>query len=298
MLDTYQLQVFLAVVQAGSYTAAARRLHLTQPAVSRQIQRLQKQLGVRLFRRVGRGMLPTHAGERLIGTARKILALSQRVEEDLAGLRGEMVGVLRVAGSGAVAWYVLSRLLPAFRLACPGVGFQLLPLSPRDAGQALAEGRLDLLLSEETFLGRKLLCDLLVRMETVLVVPSDEYWKRRKRLPLRNLAKMDLILPARGTPARNFLEEYLVGREILLPDSLRLLEVQDPGAVLPLVAAGLGTALLPRPLLGPGASPVHALTLWPGFAWPLYLIRRANPLGRIEETFCHFALEEGPDLLR
>lgn len=293
MLDTYQLQVFLAVVEAGSFTAAARRLHLTQPAISRHIHRLQEQLGVRLFRRVGRTMLPTHAGERLVGTARHILALSQRVEEEMAGLRGEMVGTLRVAGSGAAAWHVLSQILAAFRVDYPGIGFQLLPLSPEEAGRALTEGHLDLLLSEEEVPGRKLASDLLVHMETVLVVPMDEHWQHRKRLPLRRLNDVPLILPAQGTPPRRYLEEQLSQREVFLPSSLRALEVQDPGAALPLVVAGLGVALLPRPLVRSNSSSAHMLALWPGFPWPMYLIHRANPIGRVEEAFCQFALQQG-----
>jgi DNA-binding transcriptional LysR family regulator len=298
VLGTYQLQVFVAVVEEGSFTAAARRLHLTQPAVSRQVRLLQEHLGVRLFQRVGRRMVPTHAAERLVEMARQVLAFSRHIEEEMSFLRGEIIGVLRVGGSGAPAWHALSGLLPTFRAAYPGVGFRLDMLPAEGAGRALREGRLDLLITEEEISGHALACDLLVEMETVLVVPLDEPWIRRKRFSLGKLAEAPLILPASRTPAGRFLEEYLGGRGIRLPSPVHALDVVDPGAALPLVGAGLGVTLLPRPLTRIVSTPVHTVKLWPRFSWPLFLVRRATPASQVEETFCTFALEEGRRLLR
>ncbi len=298
MLDTYQLQVFMAVVEAGSYTAAARRLHLTQPAVSRQMRLLEERLGVRLFRRVGRRSLPSHAGERLVETARQVLALSRRVEEEMAQLRGDAVGTLRIGGSGAPAWHVLSRLLPAFRGECPGVGFALEPLPAEGAGRALREGRLDLVVTEEEVHERGLACDLLAAMETVLIAPPDTSWALRKRLPLRKLGEVPLILPSRETPARRFLEETIEGRSLALPPALHGVEVGDPGTALSLVAAGMGAALLPRSLVDSVPAAVHSIILWPGLSWPLYLVRRMPAAGRVEELFGAFALGKGRALLR
>lgn len=298
MLSTYQLQVFLAVVEEGSFTAAARRLHLTQPAVSRQVRLLQEHLGVNLFRRVGRRMVNTPAADRLVEMARRALSLSRHIEDEMAFLRGEVTGVLRVGGSGAPAWHVLSWLLPAFRADYPGIGFHLEMLPADGAGRVLREGRLDLLITEEEDSGHALACDLLVEMETVLVAPLDEPWIRRKRFSLGKLPEAPLILPASRTPARRFLEESLGKREVQLPAPVHALEVVDPGAALPLVAAGLGAALLPRVLTGVIPTPVHTVTLWPRFSWPLFLIRRAEPASQVEETFCTFALGDGRRLLR
>lgn len=293
MLDSYQLQLFLAVVEAGSFTAAAEQLHLTQPAISRQMRLLQEHLGVRLFRRVGRRLFPTYAGDRLVEAARQLQSLSRQAEEEMAMLQGEAAGILRVGGSGAPAWHVLSRLLPAFRREFPAIGFQLDALPPGGAAQALREEQLDLVVQEEALRERGLECDLLAGIETVLVVPPDEEWQRRKRLPLRKLGDIALILPSTGTPARRFLDELLGGREITLSALKPALEVSDPGAVLPLVTAGLGAALLPRSLVETAPAPLHQVTLWPGFSWPLYLIHRAGEAGRLEDLFCRFALEKG-----
>ena len=93
MLNTLHLQTFLAVVEAGNYSAAAERLHMSQPAVSQHIRALEDQLDhVRLFRRVGQQMLMTHAGEDLVESAREMLALSARAEESIRALRGQISG--------------------------------------------------------------------------------------------------------------------------------------------------------------------------------------------------------------
>lgn len=298
MLDTYQLQVFLAVVETGSYTGAAQRLHLTQPAVSRQVRLLQERLGVRLLRRSGRRMLPTYAGERLAEVARQVLGLSRQLEQEMALLRGEAAGMLRVGGSGAPAWHVLGRLLPAFRAEHPGVGFRLEAWPAEGAERALREGRLDLLLCEEEVRGRGLACDMLLGMEAVLAAPADERWSQRKRLPLRKVATLPLILPASGTPARRFLERYLEEKDIRLTSTLRSPEVPEPGTALPLVAGGMGVTILPRSLVEQAAVPIHLITLWPTFPWPLYLVRRAGEPNRLEEVFCTFALKNVRTLLR
>lgn len=89
MLNTVHLQTFLAVVETGSYSAAAERLHLSQPAVSSHIRALEAQLDqVRLFRRVGQQMLPTQAGEELIAMARNMLELATQAEERIRSLGG------------------------------------------------------------------------------------------------------------------------------------------------------------------------------------------------------------------
>ncbi len=298
MLDTYQLQIFLAVVETGSYSLAAQRLHLTQPAVSRQMRLLQERLGVRLLRRSGRRMLPTHAGERLAEVARQVIGLSRQLEQEMSLLRGEATGVLRIGGSGAPAWYVLGRLLPAFRAEHPGVGFRLEPWPAEGVVRALREGRLDLALGEEEVRERGLACDMLLGMEAILATPADEHWGQRKRLPLRKVPTLPLILPATGTPARRFLETFLEEKDIHLRSTLQSPEVPEPGAALPLVVGGMGVAILPRLLVEQVAAPVHRVTLWPGFLWPLYLIRRAGAAGRLEELFCTFALEKGRTFLR
>src|SRR5205809_334153 len=87
MLNLYQLQMFLTVAEAGSFSAAARELHLTQPAVSMSVAALEKALGDRLFRRRGLRVELTPFGHQLLGPARQLLGLAAQAEETLQARR-------------------------------------------------------------------------------------------------------------------------------------------------------------------------------------------------------------------
>jgi DNA-binding transcriptional LysR family regulator len=117
MLSTDHLRTFLAVSDGGSFTAAAARLGFTQPAVTQQIRALEDQLGdVRLFRRTGKQMALTRAGEELLAHAREIVGLAERAQRHIMGLQGYVSGraVLGCAPSTG------ERLLPALMAACRG----------------------------------------------------------------------------------------------------------------------------------------------------------------------------------
>src|SRR5205085_8769185 len=122
MLNTFHLQTFLAVVEAGNYSAAAERLHMSQPAVSQHIRALEEQLdNVRLFRRVGQQMLLTHAGEELVESAREMLALSTRAEENIRALRGQISGRVTLGCTPSSGERLLPPLLAAFRSRFPAI---------------------------------------------------------------------------------------------------------------------------------------------------------------------------------
>ncbi|PMP74137.1 MAG: LysR family transcriptional regulator, partial [Chloroflexus aggregans] len=99
MLNTVHLQTFLAVVETGSFSAAAKRLHMSQPAVSQQIRTLEEQMGgVRLFRRSGQQMVLTLAGEQLLSNARELVAMAERTVQAVSALRGQIGGRGRGGG--------------------------------------------------------------------------------------------------------------------------------------------------------------------------------------------------------
>ncbi len=115
MLNLERLRIFLTVVEEGTYTAAARRLHLSQPAVSQQIRTLEEELGVRLFRRVGRRAVPTYAGQVLAEQARPLLEQARTAQETLAALRGLSLEPLRVAVLDPLGAWGLAELWSRFR---------------------------------------------------------------------------------------------------------------------------------------------------------------------------------------
>src|ERR671932_601991 len=126
LMDTRQLAAFCAVVERKSFSQAAERLGVTQPAVSLQIRALEKRLGRQLLDRSGRRVEPTEAGLRLYRGAQRLLALEdQLVEEVAAGDDGALAGQLELGASTGPGGTVLPRLLCEFHAAHPSVRVRL-----------------------------------------------------------------------------------------------------------------------------------------------------------------------------
>src|SRR5512136_2628399 len=114
MLNPYELEVFLAAAEAENFSAAARKLHLTQPAVSQQIQALEKRLQLELFQRDGKRIALTEAGQALVPMARELVTLSARIEEAMAARRGLVAGHLTIGCTSTPGKYTLPWLVGSF----------------------------------------------------------------------------------------------------------------------------------------------------------------------------------------
>ena len=111
MLNFHELNVFVEAALAQNFSVAARRLYLSQPAVSLQIANLEKQLGLELFQRNGRSIALSEAGKVLLPLAQEALRSVKHIEETMSGLKGVMIGELPIACSTTVGKYILPRLV-------------------------------------------------------------------------------------------------------------------------------------------------------------------------------------------
>jgi DNA-binding transcriptional LysR family regulator len=114
MLDVHQLNVFLVAAEALSFTQAAKRLHMTQPSVSQHIQSLESLFGMQLFIRSGRNLILTDGGLALVPLAREAVALSQRIEETMESLKGQIHGHLVIGCSTTPGKYIFPRSWQSF----------------------------------------------------------------------------------------------------------------------------------------------------------------------------------------
>ena len=125
-MDTRQLAAFCAVVERKSFSQAAERLGVTQPAVSQQIRALEKRLGRQLLDRSGRRVEPTEAGRRLYRSAQRMLSLEEHLLEDVAAVgEGELTGTLDLGASTGPAAIVIPTLLCEFQREHPGIKVSL-----------------------------------------------------------------------------------------------------------------------------------------------------------------------------
>ncbi len=143
-MDTQHLQAFVAVAETGSFSAAAERLHLTQPAVSKRIALLEAQLNSTLFDRIGRQVSLTQAGHSLFPSAQRILQEAASARQAIADLNGEVRGKLSLATSHHIGLHRLPPFLRDFSRAHPAVKLDLHFLDSEQAYQEILQGRFDL----------------------------------------------------------------------------------------------------------------------------------------------------------
>lgn len=247
MLNTFHLRTFLAVVDAGSYSAAAQLLHMSQPAVSQQIRALEEQLGdVRLFRRVGQRMVPTHAGEELLPSARDLVQLAERAEQSIMALRGQVTGRVTVGCTPSSGERLLPRLLAAFRSHFPAVSVEL-AVGPAEAlVDALGEREIALLLLEDQQRRRGVESLPLGSEPLPLIAPSGHPLLQQERVPPGVLREHGLVLARPGSPLRRTVEDGLRRRGVAPADLRPVLEADSAAAMLEAVKAGIGMAFVPK----------------------------------------------------
>ncbi|MBZ5708183.1 LysR substrate-binding domain-containing protein [Nannocystis pusilla] len=221
MID--ELRHFLLIVELGTFTEAARRAHLSQPALTASIQRLEAALAARLLIRGPGGATPTAAGAALVTRARAVLAALDDAKRAVAEIEGLHAGEVRVGAGATACTYLLPPTLAAFRAEHPGVHFLLREANTDDVLDALHRGDLDLGVIT-TDRGEPWFVD-----ELILVAAPD----------LRDPAHAPFVTFARGTTSRELLERHF-------PDAEIVMELGSIASVKGNVRAGIGVALVSR----------------------------------------------------
>ncbi len=260
-MDFDLLEAFLAVVEARSFSGAARALHSTQPTVSRQIARLESDLGVQLFERGGRTVEPTPVGQMLVPMAK---AITVRVDEAVSTVRGHVGAgsrTIRFGAPRALFSRSLAAVLVSFALAYPNVRVDLVEKDDTLVEEAVARGELDCGVITAWRSNRTAVQHLLTDEIVVLVGDSHDL-ARRQEVELAALAKETLLLPPSTMNVANIVVDafreaglqprlgYRVETPELLAELVRssLAIAPVPATLLPEKRDGLAVLHLPRPL--------------------------------------------------
>jgi DNA-binding transcriptional LysR family regulator len=276
-LNLDQLRTFIEVIQASSFSGAAARLNLTQPAVSLQIRQLETRLGVRLIERVGRRATPTAAGAELLAYAGQIEAAVATAVEAMAEHATGMIGRVRL-GTGATACiYLLPPVLRALRQRLPSLEIVVSTGNAVDILRLLEENALDLGLVALPAPGRAFAVTPLLEEEFVAVVPAEADDLPPEVTPAV-LARRPVVLYEPGGQTRRIVDDWFAAAGISLKPAMALGSVE---AIKELVGAGLGCAVLPRMAMPPGETRLVAHSLSPRLHRQLGLVlRRDKPLTR------------------
>jgi DNA-binding transcriptional LysR family regulator len=194
MLELYELNVFVHAAETSSFTAAAARLHVSQPAVSMQISNLEKRLNTALFDRSGRNIRPTEAADVLLPLAREILNFGTHIEETMASLPGTLKGHLQVACSTSAGKYILPHLIARFRQEHPDVRVTVGICSAEAAVERICDGRSQLgILSSEAACKDVEYCPFFDD-RVVLIAPRQHPWAERESVAPRELIGQPFIM--------------------------------------------------------------------------------------------------------
>lgn len=245
-MNLNSLRIFAAVARHQGFTAAARAIHVSQPAVSKAVRDLERRAGMPLVERGGRGLRLTEAGAVLYDHARRIFALELAAEGELRARRGVEAGTLRVGASTTIATYLLPRLLSSFAHAHPAVELKVASLNTRDVARRLAAYELDVALVEGPV--REEAIDALPWRddELVVVAPAGHALLTRGDVDVHDLAAERMLVREPGSGTREVAEAALRGHGVELP---RTVEMGSTEAIKRSVAAGLGLAILSRATL-------------------------------------------------
>jgi len=271
VITPIQLRQLQVIAQQGSYSAAARELGFSQPAITYQMKNLERAVGTALLVRAGRGLRLTPAGKVILGHAERVLAALRATETEAASLREAGTGLIRLASFQTACATLVPHAIAAVRRSHPSVEFDLIQTEPAEALTMVRHGDVDLALTY-TFEGRRragsrvgpddpLRQVEVMREPMLLVVPADREAPKSGGLTLRDVAQETFVASA-------LLEPQLLRSAAALDFTPSRVMINDDYVTCQaLVAAGLGVSVVaagfdgaPRPESTGRAHPRMAAT--------------------------------------
>lgn len=287
-----QLEIFLAVYDLGSITAASEALHLTQPTISTQLKKLADAIGMPLYQRVGRGREFTDAGRALAATAREVLDSFERLDMKLADLRGLKAGTLRIAVV-TTSKYFIPHLLGSFCEQYPQVDLQFRVGNREQIIRRLHDGLDDLYVFSHPPEDEDIVVTDFLPNPLVAIAPLDHPLAQRSELSLADLAREPFLMRESGSGTRHAIERHLARLDAKL--NVRM-TIESNEAIKHAVMSGLGISILSEHTLTYGGAEglvrLRVRELPIESTW--YLVRlRTRRLSLIAEAFLEYLQVEG-----
>jgi len=245
-MDTRQLAAFCAVVERKSFSQAAERLGVTQPAVSLQVRALEKRLGAQLLDRSGRRVEPTEAGLRLYRGAQRLLTLEEQLVEDVVGdTAAELAGAISIGASTGPAAIVVPLLLCEFQHANPAVKVSLTVSDTQSVVDLVAERELELGIVGAARRHRSVRFEAFFEDEVILACPPGHRFGGRT-VTIEDVRSEQLIVMQEGAGVRQMVEDELRALGMRLGDLDVRLELGLQESVRSAVQGGYGVTFISR----------------------------------------------------
>ncbi len=262
MLSLHQLRCFLATYERGSLTAAAEQLGYAQPSVSEQIRALEKSLGVQLFQRVGRGVVPTTVADTLRPHAEKVLGAVDETQRAVQSVRSFETGTIRFGMFGTARLYAGARLVADVLDRYPGVRVELVGQNSTDVPEELRRGQLEAAMIAVSAVSTEGMSVTPVARDELVYI-SNARLHLQTSVTAERLAQASLVMPETTWRAVDSTRQVL--RQMLHETGRNpqtRIEVEDVETAVELVGMGLADSVIPR-----GAAEQLLPRLAPDVGW-------------------------------
>jgi DNA-binding transcriptional LysR family regulator len=242
-MEIRQLRALTAITETGTFTAAAARVHVTQAAISMQIRQLELETGTLLFVRTPRRCVLTHAGERLLERARRILREHDAALAELAELSGTSHGRLRLGSASAMfSSDQLPQILTELRARCENVEVTVTSGTSEALVRQITAGELDIAFISLPVEARGVETELLLKDELIAIASPDHALAHKRVISAFELAGQKLILGERGGNTRRLIDEFFTQaglRPVVAMELSRLTSIKR------MVEMGMGVGIVP-----------------------------------------------------
>ncbi len=248
-LNPAHLLLFNTLAERGNVTRAAETLSISQPAVSKQLKQLEREVGSILFQRHGKGVSLTREGELLAGYSRRLVALLSEAGTALADLRGLQTGRLAIGRRyrPLVFFYPVPEAMVRFRQRFPGVTLHMEVGASHLLRQRLREGAIELAITEASLPSPEFNSELFATDELVGIVPIDHELAMRKSVSASAFAKYPFVVREAGSGTQSLVERVFRERGLSVSPVITLGSTE---AVKRAVAAGLGVSIVSKMSIG------------------------------------------------
>jgi DNA-binding transcriptional LysR family regulator len=245
-MEDHKLKVFCTVAETKSFSKTSEIIHLTQPAVSLQIQALEELYETKVFDRSSSSINLTPAGEILYRYAKDILSLYAELEKEIGKITGLIRGSITIGASTTIGNYLLPSVIVDFKKTHPKIKINVLIGNTKRVLDLLNSGVIDLGLVEGETSRHKIKSEELITDELVFIVPPFHAWAKKKVVSILEITKEPFILREDGSGTRQMIEKYLTSYSIKISDLRISLVLGGTESIKQAVENGMGISIISR----------------------------------------------------
>ncbi|RTE03631.1 selenium metabolism-associated LysR family transcriptional regulator [Paenibacillus whitsoniae] len=243
-LNFHQLHIFYTVAEKGSFSHAASALHMTQPAVTMQVQSLEDYFGVKLFHRSTKKIELSEAGRALLPFAKSSIELIRDTDVAMSKFTMMIEGRLQLGASLTMGEYILPRLLGPFRKEYPNISVSMKVMNTAQILEEVLNHQLNFGLVEAPIHHPDVHTEAILSDELSLIVPAGHPLADLEVVPLEEMLKYPFVLREQGSGTRRVMEEEFARCGMDYSGMRIMMELGSTGAIKSAVEAGLGISIL------------------------------------------------------